>query len=198
MQRIILATQNQHKTREFIQLLGPQFAIEDLTTIANAPVVNETGGAFAENAALKAVAVSKQVPDLVLADDSGLEVDALGGGPGIYSARFAGEGASDGENLAKLLDQLAGTVPGNRGARFRCALALAHGGAIIHRSEGAIAGIIATEPIGSAGFGYDPVFIPAGYEFTFAELPIAIKNQISHRARAVAALKLMLLTPSRL
>lgn len=197
MQRIIIATRNQYKAREFAQLLGREFATEDLSTIANAVVVAETGSTFAENAALKALAVSNQVPELVLADDSGLEVDALGGAPGVYSARFAGEGASDRQNLAKLLDELACAAPENRGARFRCALALARAGEIIHRSEGVVEGKIATAPGGVVGFGYDPVFIPAGYDLTFAEMPAATKNQISHRARAVAALKLLLLAGRR-
>ena len=125
---------------------------------------------------------------MVVADDSGLEVEALGGAPGIHSARYAGTNASDKEKIAKLLSQLAkvDAKSDQRRARFRCVLAVARDGQIVATVEGAVEGKIAEQPRGSRGFGYDPVFIPDGFEETFAELPEQLKNNISHRAKAIA------------
>jgi XTP/dITP diphosphohydrolase len=194
MHSLILATRNPSKTREFSEILGEGFSIRDLSGELEIPAVEETGSTFAENAALKAIGTSKHFPGLVVADDSGLEVDALNGAPGVYSARYAGEGASDQENVAKLLAELKG-LTGNRPfpARFRCFLAVARGGQLLDTFEGAVEGTIIDRPRGTAGFGYDPVFQPLGLAQTFAELPSAEKNRISHRARAIQALRIALL-----
>ena len=193
MHRLVLATRNAHKTHEFAQILGAEFAVSDLASFRESARVDETGATFVENAILKAVAVSQQIAELVVADDSGLEVDALGGAPGIYSARYAGARASDAENVAKLLDELARCDADARGARFRCALALAREGKVLGIFEGVVEGTIVRTPRGSAGFGYDPVFQPAGLTQTFAELLPADKNRISHRARAIELLRAALL-----
>jgi XTP/dITP diphosphohydrolase len=198
---LLLATRNAHKTREFRELLGNNFNVTDLSAFPLIAVPEETGGTFQENAILKAVAVSQQlvrtsrcdvrtaqraVPSLVLADDSGLEVDALGGAPGIFSARYAGANASDKENISKLLGELSHRR--DRTARFRCVLAIARDGKLSRTFEGVVEGAIVDFPRGSGGFGYDPVFTPNGSEQTFGELPPELKNQISHRGRAVRKL----------
>lgn len=189
MTTLILATRNAHKTREFAELLGGE--INDLRSRSGVPVVEETGRTFLENATLKAVSASKHLRALVLADDSGLEVDALNGEPGVFSARYAGENASDADNIAKLLRELRGRTPAR--ARFRCLLALARDGALIHSFEGVVEGAVIAAPRGTGGFGYDPLFVPEGFSATFAELPLEVKNSISHRARAVAKLHVFLL-----
>jgi XTP/dITP diphosphohydrolase len=184
---LLLATRNQHKTREFAQLLGPNFTLRDLTSEHDPPQILETGRTFEENAVIKAIAVSKIFPDqVVIADDSGLEVKSLEGAPGIFSARYAGEKARDERNVEKLLCELQGTT--ERSARFRCLIALAKNGELITTVAGEVAGTITKSPRGESGFGYDPIFIPEGFEETFAELPSDAKNAISHRAKAVAEL----------
>ncbi|HWM25479.1 MAG TPA: RdgB/HAM1 family non-canonical purine NTP pyrophosphatase [Chthoniobacterales bacterium] len=195
MHQLLLATRNSHKTREFAEILGDEFEVRDLADAAELPAVAETGLTFEENAILKAVETSKHFQGLVVADDSGLAVDVLNGAPGIYSARYAGEGATDAENMAKLLAELAGCDPaaGPPAARFQCALALAQEGKILGIFEGAIEGRIVREPRGSAGFGYDPVFEPSGFARTFGELSSAEKHRISHRARAIRALRTALM-----
>jgi XTP/dITP diphosphohydrolase len=188
--RVIIATRNRHKTEEIAQLLGRDFDIVDLSTAAAlAPAVEETGSTCAENAILKAIAASRSTGELVVADDSGLEVDSLKGAPGVHSARYAGEGASDEENVAKLLREMQATAPDARRARFRCVLALAQCGRILQTVEGTLEGSIATAARGENGFGYDPVFVPEGFDLTLGEMGAESKNTISHRARAVAALK---------
>lgn len=185
MNTLLIATRNRHKTGEFSAILGASFHVEDLTSYADFPEVEETGATFLQNAGLKAVSASRytETPEtFVLADDSGLETDALSGAPGIRSARFAGEKATDLQNLELLLSKLAGVS--NRGARFRCAMAVAKGGKLLAGFEGSCEGRIIEEPRGHNGFGYDPVFVPAGYAQTFAELSPEVKNQISHRAKA--------------
>jgi XTP/dITP diphosphohydrolase len=158
------------------------------------PPIEETGSTFVENAILKAVAMSKHFPDFVVGDDSGLEVDLLQGAPGIYSARYAGESASDRENTAKLLTELAKhPTQDSYSARFRCVLALARQGKILGTFEGIVEGAIVAPPRGDAGFGYDPVFQPLGLAQTFAELPSEEKNEISHRGKAIRALRSALL-----
>ncbi|HEV2840722.1 MAG TPA: RdgB/HAM1 family non-canonical purine NTP pyrophosphatase [Chthoniobacterales bacterium] len=200
MHSLLIATRNSRKTREFAEILGDEFEVRDLTDAAELPAVEETGLTFEENAVLKAVETSKHFPGLVVADDSGLAVDALYGAPGIYSARYAGERATDAENVAKLLAELAGCDPAAElpAARFHCALALAQGGRMLGTFEGVIEGRIVREPRGSAGFGYDPIFVPSGFVHTFGELPSAEKNRISHRARAIRALRIALMTKFRL
>jgi XTP/dITP diphosphohydrolase len=195
MRQLLLATRNPHKTREFAQILGEEFVVRDLSEERELPAIEETGATFAENAILKAVAASKHFPGLVVADDSGLEVDALDGAPGVHSARYAGERASDQENVAKLLVELAARPPGQPfSARFRCLLALAREGKVLQTFEGGIEGVIVDTPRGADGFGYDPIFQPTGSAQTFAELSPVEKNRISHRARAIDLLRAYLLT----
>lgn len=184
---LLLATRNPHKTREFAELLGREFAVIDLTLRNDVPAIEETGRTFAENAQLKALTVSRCSDGLVVADDSGLEVDALNGAPGVFSARYAGGKATDAQNVRKLLRELHGNAPAS--ARFRCVLALAQRGELIHTFEAAVEGTIIDAPRGTDGFGYDPVFVPESFSETFAELPLSTKNSVSHRARAVAQLR---------
>jgi XTP/dITP diphosphohydrolase len=187
---VLLATRNSHKMREFRELLGHDFELKDLSSNADIVMPKETGRTFKENATLKAVHVSKLVGSLVIADDSGLEVEALGNAPGIYSARYAGETASDAENVDKLLRELKDVA--NRSARFHCVVALALAGEVLDILDGVVEGRIIDFPRGSAGFGYDPVFQPAGLERTFGEMASELKNKISHRGKAVAALQIAL------
>jgi XTP/dITP diphosphohydrolase len=187
---LLLATRNAHKTREIQQILGPEFVVRDLSGYPGIAKPHESGKSFQENAILKAVAASRHLPGLVIADDSGLEVDALGGAPGIHSARYARTNASDKERIDKLLGELVKirAKRNQRRARFRCVLALAGRGRILGTFEGIVKGIIANGARGSHGFGYDPIFVPAGFNLTFGELPAAVKNRISHRAEAIRAL----------
>lgn len=190
MRQLLLATRNSHKTREFAEILGTKFVVRDLASDPDMPIIEETGATFEENAILKAVAVSQRFPGLVVADDSGLEVDALGGAPGVYSARYAGLEAKDGDNVARLLSELrklgAGRLPA---ARFRCVLALARQGALVEAFAGVVEGVIVDQPRGEGGFGYDPVFQPVGLTQTFGELSAEQKNRVSHRANAIRMLR---------
>ena len=190
MNHLLLATRNAHKTREFADILGGDFVVRDLTEEPDAPVIEETGTTFEENAILKAAGISKLITGLVVADDSGLEVDALGGAPGVYSARYSGEGATDAQNIARLLAELhrSGAQPPIT-ARFRCVLAIARDGEVLDTFEGAVEGTIVEPPRGEGGFGYDPVFQPAGFTETFGELAPEAKNRMSHRARAIGRLR---------
>ena len=189
--QLIVATRNAYKTREIAKILGPALSVQDLTTHPEIPEIRESGASFEENATIKAIAVSKQFPGLVIADDSGLEVEALGGAPGIHSARYAGVNASDKEKIAKLLGQLAkvDAKSDGRRARFCCVLAVAREGQILATFQGVVEGKIAERPRGSHGFGYDPIFIPDGFEETFAEMAEELKNNISHRAKAISKLQ---------
>jgi XTP/dITP diphosphohydrolase len=187
---LVLATRNRHKTCEIQHILGPEFRVRDLVAHPEVSEIRESGTSFEENAKFKALAVSKQLPALVIADDSGLEVDALGGAPGIFSARYAGAKATDVDKINKLLRELArvrATADGRR-ARFRCAVALARHGNLLGIFEGIVEGRIANEVRGDSGFGYDPIFVPHGFEQTFGELPTEMKNAVSHRAKAIRAL----------
>jgi XTP/dITP diphosphohydrolase len=159
---LIIATRNPHKTREIQRILGSDYAISDLCEYPEIPEAVESGRTFEENAVLKAIAASEQLPGLILADDSGLEVDLLGGGPGIYSARYAGQNASDKQNIDKLLRELArtGSKEHEHRARFRCVLAHARDGQILGIFQGTVEGTIADQARGEQGFGYDPIFIP--------------------------------------
>lgn len=186
--RLLIATKNKGKVVELEKLFADlPVLLKNLNDFPNAPDVEETGKSFAENAALKARVYSRQTELWALADDSGLEVAALGGAPGVFSARYAGETASDGENVEKLLREINEIGDQNRAARFVCAIAVAdHAGQIKFAAEGSCDGVIIGEPRGANGFGYDPVFVPDGFAATFAELPAAVKQEISHRGRAAA------------
>jgi XTP/dITP diphosphohydrolase len=188
MRQILLATRNPHKTREFGEILGEGFEVRDLTEGPAFSPVEETGLRFEANAVLKAVDASRHFPGLVVADDSGLEVDALEGAPGVFSARYAGEHATDQANVAKLLRELS-SREAPWPARFRCCVALARAGEVLGTFEGVGEGTIVAMPRGSGGFGYDPVFRPDGFDQTFAQLSPFEKNRISHRARAISALR---------
>ena len=188
---LLMATHNAHKTREIQRMLGAKFAVRDLSEHPDISKPVENGKTFEENAILKAIAASREVPSLVIADDSGLEVDALGGAPGIYSARYAGENATDKANIDKLLRELARqNVPADqRTARFRCVVAAARNGTLLRTFEEVVEGTIVDLPRGSHGFGYDPVFQPKGFDQTFGEMASQLKNKISHRAKAIVALR---------
>ena len=190
MIELLVATRNGHKTREIQHILGPEFKVRDLATHPEVVEIRESGTSFEQNAKLKALASSRQLAALVIADDSGLEVDALGGAPGIYSARYAGANATERDKIEKLLGELARVhaTDDRRRARFRCVVAFARNGSFLGTFEGVVEGRIANEMRGSSGFGYDPIFIPEGLEQTFGELPAGVKNHISHRAKAIRAL----------
>jgi XTP/dITP diphosphohydrolase len=182
---LLLATRNSHKTAEIAQILGSRFHVQDLNAHPAAPEVEETGDTFEANAALKACAGSFFSGGWALADDSGLEVDALHGAPGVRSARYSGEGATDAKNNALLLANLLPFRGKERRARFRCVLALAKRGELIATFDGSVEGIIVNEVKGTGGFGYDPLFVPDGYCETFGTLSADVKNSISHRSRAL-------------
>jgi len=185
MIQIVAATGNKHKLDEFRKLLADQEAeIVGLDAYPHAPEVEETGETFAENAALKALAANQYTDLPAFADDSGLCVEALDGAPGIHSARYADTNEN---RIAKLLDAL--KDKDNRRAKFVCVIAIAINGEIIETFTGEVHGVIADAPRGSNGFGYDPVFIPDGYDKTFGELDSDIKDSISHRAVAVQLAK---------
>jgi XTP/dITP diphosphohydrolase len=189
--KLLIATNNMGKVREYEALLQDPSGVQ-ITFPAQeglALEVQETGETFAENAHLKALAYARASGLPTLADDSGLEVDALDGAPGVRSARYAGPGADDADRYRKLLAELAGVPPARRSARFRCVVALALPGGDVHTAEGTCEGEIGFTPRGEFGFGYDPVFVVAGRAGqTMAELAPEVKNQISHRARAVQAI----------
>lgn len=183
--RIILATQNKGKIRELQELLGDEdIEVLSLKDIEDWEDVEENGITFAENAALKAKAAVKKTGLIALADDSGLEVDALDGRPGVYSARFAGEPKDDERNNDKLLQQLKEVADSQRQARFRCALVIATPDGKEFLTEGTVEGQILTERRGKDGFGYDPLFFVPEYQRTMAELTLSEKNRLSHRAQA--------------
>ena len=187
IEEIVLATGNKGKIREFTGLLGCVFGnIVSLNDLVAPPEVVEDGETFRENALKKARAIASYSGKPALADDSGLEVDALGGSPGVYSARYAGEGAAERDNIEKLLTELSGI--GNRNARFVCVLALVTPDGKEITAEGRCEGIILGEPRGEGGFGYDPVFFLPEFGKTMAELTPELKNKVSHRARACESL----------
>lgn len=197
--RLVIATRNNKKKEELLSLLGDLVKVVTLEEIPGVPEVKEDGLSFAENAQKKATQVAIATGEYVLADDSGLEVDALQGQPGIYSARFAGEAANDNQNNQKLLDLLKEVSWEKRTARFRCVIAVANADKWLEMVEGVCEGRIGFEPRGEGGFGYDPLFIPEGYDQTFAELSAEVKNAISHRGRALkkaeAILKMIFSSP---
>ena len=191
---LVVATSNRGKLGEFRMLLAgvPVELVSIADVLGRDLVVNEDGATFEENAIKKARVAAEQTQMLTLADDSGLEVDALQGGPGVRTARFAGESATDAERIAALLRAMEGVPSVGRYARFCCAICVVDPCADCGESVvacGICGGMIAYEPRGVGGFGYDPVFVVAGGERTMAELSVAEKGEVSHRARAVAALR---------
>lgn len=182
--RLIVATRNAHKTAEIRSMLGGKFDVVDATAFPEFPEIEETGTTFLENARLKAEGISRLVDGWVLSDDSGLEVDALGGAPGVWSSSYGGEEGNNVRNNARLLREMAGKA--DRAARFRCTMVLARDGKECANFSGAVEGTVIDEPRGPHGFGYDPLFIPTGYDRTFSELGDDVKNTLSHRSRALA------------
>ena len=184
MNQLILATHNNHKAREFQDIL-PQYSVKTLADLGHDKEIEETATDLEGNSLLKAKTIFKRYGYVVISDDSGLEVNALNGAPGVYSARYAGEPRNDQRNTEKLLYKLQGAS--NRKAQFRTVITLMSPGNSF-QFEGIVSGTIAESPRGEAGFGYDPVFVPKGYQQTFAELPADLKNKISHRANAIEKL----------
>lgn len=182
MKKIIFATNNQHKLQEVKEVLGKTIEIISLAELNCNEDIPETANTLEGNALIKAEYIFNKFGLDCFADDTGLEVEALDGAPGVYSARYAGEDNNAIANMEKLLQNM--NQHSNRNARFRTVIAYIEQGKI-HYFEGKIEGSIATEPKGKAGFGYDPVFIPTGYDLSFAELGTEEKNKISHRALAV-------------
>ncbi len=190
MNELLVATRNRGKLKELEALLAG--AVDRLLSpvdIPDVPEVEEDGASFQENAVKKAHCVALSIGKPVLADDSGLVVEALGGRPGVYSARFAGEGASDDDNNSKLLREMACLPAERRTAAFRCVVALCFPDGICRTFDGELRGVILDAPRGTGGFGYDPLFLVPEYGQTLAELPLEVKNSISHRGKALAKLK---------
>jgi len=186
---ILLATRNKHKTREIQTMLGEGVLVVDATEMNHLPEIEETGVTFEANSKLKAEGISRFVDGIVLADDSGIEVDALGKEPGVYSARYAGPGCTDEQNTALVLKKMKGFPDEVRTARFRCVLAVAEKGVTLAVFHGTVEGILSHDVCGEGGFGYDPIFKPffeGGYDRTFGELSSEIKHTMSHRSRALA------------
>ncbi|MBW2509737.1 MAG: RdgB/HAM1 family non-canonical purine NTP pyrophosphatase [Deltaproteobacteria bacterium] len=189
--RLLVATMNDGKLREYQRLLAavPNLELETMASLKTRVDVEEDRNTFMGNARKKATEIAAVAGLACLADDSGLEVDALGGRPGVLSARYAGEGATDARNNEKLLEELRAVPDAERSARFRCAIVVVDAeGRELAAVDGACEGRIGDAPRGTHGFGYDPLFIPAGYEETMAELGPETKNAISHRAEAAAKL----------
>lgn len=189
IREIIVATKNAGKVAEFkMALSGLPYKVLSLADLGSFPEAPEEGQTFAENACFKAQFYAKLTGKLCLADDSGLEVDYLNGAPGVYSARYAGEHASDEDNNQKLLQQLTGTAPEQRTGRFRCVLVLADSEKVWCTSDGTVEGIVLSEPRGTNGFGYDPLLFVPTLGRSMAELSPTEKNEISHRGRAIREL----------
>ena len=184
--QLVIATGNKHKVLEMKEILAPLgYDVLSAAECGGMPDVVEDADTFQGNACKKAIETAKALGRMVLADDSGLQVFALNGEPGVYSARYAGEGGNDGRNLAKLLGKMQGVT--DRSARFVCVIAVAKPEGLVGFAEGEVRGTIALAPAGNGGFGYDPGFIPNGYDKTFGELPPEVKNSLSHRANALKA-----------
>jgi XTP/dITP diphosphohydrolase len=191
--RIVLATRNTHKVMEIAEALAlPDVELVGLDAFPDAPDVEEDGRTFRANAEKKAKSAAEATGLPALADDSGLIVDALGGEPGVLSARFAGAGAGDAANRAKLRRRMAGVPAAERTARFVCVLALAEPGGRVRAVEGRCEGTLLEQERGDGGFGYDPFFVPEGETRTFAEMSRAEKAILSHRGRAIAAVRPLL------
>jgi len=189
-ERLIVATRNQKKTIEIREMLDGICEVIDVSELEaegmSLPEVEETGTTFVENATLKAIGISRVVEGLVLADDSGLEVDGLDGEPGVWSSSYGGEEGNHLKNNARLEKELVRVSEEKRTGRFQCVMVLARAGEALADFAGAVEGRLVDQPRGAEGFGYDPYFIPEGYTETFAELGREIKNGMSHRGRALA------------
>jgi XTP/dITP diphosphohydrolase len=193
LKKIVLASRNRGKIEEIQTLLAESgVTLQSLDDYPNIPDIREDGNSFLDNALTKAKTIAKLTGETALADDSGLEVTALGGAPGIYSARYAGDSADDNKNILKLLSNLEGVPLEERVAAFRCILVLYRSDGHYYAFDGKWEGRIAEAPAGQGGFGYDPVFYLPEQGVTAAELPAEIKNRISHRAKAVEKLKIWL------
>jgi len=189
MPDVLLATRNAGKVREIRQIAaGTPLDWHGLDEYPDLPDVEESGVTFAENACLKALQYAEMTGLATLADDSGLEVDALGGAPGVHSARFAGSPRSDAANNRKLIEALAAVPAERRQARFRCAMAFVRDGRVVLETNGCFEGLVIDQPRGSNGFGYDPHFLVPELNRTAAELPAAEKNARSHRGQALRAM----------
>ncbi len=189
MTRILLATRNKHKIEEIKTILGDlPLQVLTLNEFPDVPLLREEGTTFRENSLQKAQTVYEHTKIPTLADDSGLEVFYLNGRPGVVSARYAGEGATDEANNHKLLSQMIGVAPRRRRSQFRAVLTLMDC-RNVETTEGICPGTLAESPRGTNGFGYDPIFLPDGFSRTYAELTASEKNAISHRAKALAAMK---------
>jgi XTP/dITP diphosphohydrolase len=194
MPELLIATRNQGKMREIRDFLADlDIRITSLEDYNGLPKIVEDGTTFRDNAIKKAAVIARHTGKLTMGEDSGLEVKALGNKPGVYSARFAGAGATDGNNNAKLLRLLKGVPSKKRQARYRCCAALADAKGVIAVWEGSCSGLITTSHRGRNGFGYDPLFLIPRYQQTFGELDPAIKAKISHRSRALKKMKMALL-----
>jgi len=190
--RLLVATGNAHKLSEFARMLGPGFEVlgfDDLDWPAEARDVEETGATFAENASIKALHASASCELPVLADDSGICIDSLDGGPGIRSARHGGPGLDDRGRYELVLEQMREVPDERRSARFRAAIAVALNGEVVLLEEGAVEGRITRAPRGDGGFGYDPIFFVDELDKGMAELTPSEKDSVSHRARALGALR---------
>lgn len=185
MPSILIATGNAGKAREFQEMIGHAWDVKTLKDLPQVPEIIEDGATFEANAVKKARALAGVWDSWILADDSGLEVDALDGAPGVYSARYAGVHGDDAANNRKLLQELAGVPDARRGAQFHCVLALMHRGEIVGTFNGICRGRILHGARGTNGFGYDPLFQPDGFDRTMAELTPAEKHAISHRGQAM-------------
>ena len=185
--RLYCATTNPGKLREFRLALQDSFQVEPLPRLASIGPCEETGTTFEENAIQKALYYSRYCDGIVFVDDSGLEVDALGRAPGVYSARYAGPDASDDANNRLVLDRMQGAS--DRTARFVCVVALAQSGALVRTFRGEVEGRLTEEPRGRNGFGYDPLFYYPPFGCTFGEAPLGEKMRVSHRSKALQALK---------
>ena len=185
--RLYCATTNPGKLREFRSAIEDSFDVEPLPGLGSIPVCEETGATFEENAIQKALYYSKHVDGYLFVDDSGLKVDALGGAPGVYSARYAGPGATDEANNRLVLERMRGVQ--DRTARFVCVVALAESGRLVHIFRAAVEGLLTEAPRGTNGFGYDSIFFYPPFGCTFGEAPLEQKMEVSHRAQALRALR---------
>jgi XTP/dITP diphosphohydrolase len=191
--KLFCATTNRGKLREFQMAFAHSFQVESLPGLASIPPSDESGVTFEENAIQKALYYSQHADQPLFVDDSGLEVDALGGAPGVYSARFAGPHATDAENNELLLERMSGVS--DRTARFVCVVALAESGRLLSTFRGEVEGRLTTAPQGANGFGYDPLFFYEPFGCTFGEAPLNQKMEVSHRAKALQAMREYLIRP---